>query len=59
MVKEPNCLIVGASGYIGAVLLDKVTDKWSALGTSSRKMRGMVQLHLQDPNDFDYELVGS
>lgn len=50
-------LIVGASGYIGSLLLESAKVACDAYGTSSRYVTGLPSLRLERPNDFDYSLI--
>ena len=50
-------LTVGASGYIGNVLFTKARSCAESYGTSSTGSNGLIPLKLNDPNDFDYDVI--
>jgi len=49
--------VIGASGYIGKLLLSKAEAYGVAFGTSSIDTNGLLPLRLDAPADFDYELI--
>ncbi len=54
-----NVFVVGASGYIGALLLGRASEVSVATGTSSVGLDSVLRLRLDKPNDFDYGIVRS
>ncbi len=49
--------VVGATGYIGKLLLNKAEARGGAFGASSIGANGLLPLRLDAPADFDYELI--
>jgi dTDP-4-dehydrorhamnose reductase len=59
-IKKSKAFVVGASGYIGSQLLDKSSNFFSSFGTtSSLNSMGLLHLKLNNPLDFDYEIISS
>jgi len=56
---EKKLIIIGAKGYIGSHLYDIATKISIAYGTSSTSDDNLLCLRLGEPNDFDYEIIGS
>ena len=50
-------LIVGASGYIGGLLLEYAKYFCNAYGTSTSNAVGLLPMRLEHPDDFDYEFI--
>ncbi|WP_434517189.1 NAD-dependent epimerase/dehydratase family protein [Dechloromonas sp. ARDL1] len=59
MRTKSTFFIVGATGYVGSVLLANANKSGSALGTSSSGGKGLLPLRLDAPADFDYGKVRS
>jgi dTDP-4-dehydrorhamnose reductase len=49
--------IVGATGYIGGLLLKKAKEIYNAFGTSSRPVEGMILLRLDAPDQFNFQII--
>ena len=48
-------IVVGATGYIGACLLESARQIGDAKGTSSLASPNMLRLSLESPDNFDYK----
>lgn len=59
MQSNSKLIIVGASGYIGRFLYNKIKSESLVYGTSSSGKNGLLPLCLQAPGDFDYGRIGS
>jgi dTDP-4-dehydrorhamnose reductase len=55
--EDYKVFVVGATGYIGELLLNKAEDRGVAFGTSSIDTNGLLPLRLDAPTGFDYELI--
>jgi dTDP-4-dehydrorhamnose reductase len=55
--EDYKVFVVGASGYIGKLLLSKAEARGDAFGASSIGANGLLPLRLDAPTDFDYELI--
>ena len=49
--------VVGARGYIGRRILEDAKLFGSAVGTSSSRVPGMIQLNLDELEQFDYKVI--
>ena len=52
-------IVVGATGYIGACLLESARQIGDAKGTSSLASPNMLRLSLESPDNFDYKELES
>lgn len=50
--------VIGATGYIGRVLLKDAKQICVSFGSSSSTNNGFIQVNLNSPSDFDYAVVG-
>lgn len=50
-------LVVGATGYIGAALMQQAPDGMTVVGTSSRPLDGLLALDLNTPDAFDHGVL--
>lgn len=57
MNHEKKLIIVGANGYIGRPLHDRVAKMSMVYGTSTTGADNLLCLRLEAPNDFDYEII--
>jgi nucleoside-diphosphate-sugar epimerase len=49
--------VIGASGYIGKNLFDVSSSTFNTIGTSSSGSSGLLKFVLNQPQDFDYNLI--
>jgi dTDP-4-dehydrorhamnose reductase len=50
-------MLVGATGYIGKLILRRENDFMPVCGTSSSGENGLIRLNLDAPDQFDYTIV--
>jgi len=58
-MNKTRLFVIGASGYIGEALLRSAKDVTTAYGTSSSGINGLIPLRLDDPADFDYQIINA
>lgn len=56
-MNNSKLIIVGASGYIGKLLLVGAISKSVAYGTSTSDVDELIRLQLNMPNEFDYGFI--
>ena len=57
MMSLPKIITVGATGYIGKLMLKQAEVRGVAFGTSFIETNGLLLLRLDSPACFDYELI--
>jgi len=50
-------LLVGATGYLGRLLLSQVRHTLPVCGTSSSGANGLIRLSLDSPDEFNYQVI--
>lgn len=55
--KDPAVIVVGATGYLGKPLFAKLSTLVPTLGTTTTSANGLIHLRLENPFEFDYNLL--
>jgi dTDP-4-dehydrorhamnose reductase len=53
----PNLFVIGASGYVGKVLIKSAGSNYMVYGTSTNGGNGLLRLRLDMPSNFDYRKI--